>query len=47
MADGVAKVPLVEAVMREVEAWWVENGFPSDKLAIIERLKSVAQGMAY
>ncbi len=33
--------------MREVEAWWVENDFPSDKLALIERLKSVAQGMAY
>ncbi|HLY79435.1 MAG TPA: CCA tRNA nucleotidyltransferase, partial [Caulobacteraceae bacterium] len=47
MAAGVAKGPLVGAVMREVEAWWVENDFPDDKLALIERLKSVAQGMAY
>jgi poly(A) polymerase len=47
MAAGVAKGPLVGEVMREVEAWWVENDFPSDKLALIERLKSVAQGMAY
>jgi poly(A) polymerase len=47
MAAGVPKGPLVGAVMREVEAWWVENDFPSDKLALIERLKAVAQGMAY
>jgi poly(A) polymerase len=47
MAAGVAKGPLVGAVMREVEAWWVESDFPDDKLALIERLKSVAQGMAY
>ncbi len=47
MAAGVAKGPLVGAVLREVEAWWVENDFPDDKLALIERLKSVAQGMAY
>jgi len=47
MAAGVAKGPLVGEVMREVEAWWVENDFPADKLALIERLKAVAQGMAY
>jgi poly(A) polymerase len=47
MAAGVPKGPLVGQVMREVEAWWVENDFPSDKLALIERLKAVAQGMAY
>jgi poly(A) polymerase len=47
MAAGVAKGPLVGEVMREVEAWWVENDFPNDKLALIERLKAVAQGMAY
>ena len=47
MAAGVAKGPLVGEVLREVEAWWVENDFPADKLALIERLKSVAQGMAY
>jgi len=47
MAAGVAKGPLVGQVLREVEAWWVESDFPDDKLALIERLKSVAQGMAY
>ncbi|MFI4935577.1 MAG: CCA tRNA nucleotidyltransferase [Caulobacterales bacterium] len=47
MAAGVAKGPLVGQVMREVENWWVESDFPADKLSIIERLKSVAQGMAY
>ena len=47
MAAGVPKGPLVGEVLREVEAWWVENDFPNDKLALIERLKSVAQGMAY
>ena len=47
MAAGVPKGPLVGEVMREVEAWWVENDFPNDKLALIERLKAVAQGMAY
>jgi poly(A) polymerase len=47
MAAGVPKGPLVGEVIREVEAWWVENDFPDDKLALIERLKAVAQGMAY
>ncbi|HEV2364868.1 MAG TPA: CCA tRNA nucleotidyltransferase [Caulobacteraceae bacterium] len=45
-AAGVPHGPLVGAVMREVEDWWVENDFPDDKLALIERLKAVAQGMA-
>lgn len=47
MAAGVPEGPLVGEVMREVEAWWVDNDFPSDKLALIERLKAVAQGLAY
>ena len=47
MAAGVPQGPLVGEVMREVEAWWAENDFPGDKLALIERLKAVAQGMAY
>jgi poly(A) polymerase len=46
MAAGVSKGPLVGEVLREVEAWWVDNDFPTDKLALIERLKAVAQGMA-
>ncbi len=47
MAAGVPRGPLVGKVMAEVEAWWIDNDFPSDKLAVIERLKAVAQGMAY
>jgi poly(A) polymerase len=47
MAAGVPEGPLVGEVLREVESWWVESDFPTDKLALIERLKSVAQGMAY
>jgi poly(A) polymerase len=47
MAAGVPKGPLVGEVLREVERWWVDSDFPDDKLALIERLKAVAQGMAY
>ena len=46
-AAGVAPGPLVGKVMREVEAWWIDNDFTDDKLSMIERLKAVAQGMAY
>jgi poly(A) polymerase len=45
MAAGVPKGPEVGEVMREVEAWWAANDFPTDKLALIERLKAVVQGM--
>ncbi|MBV9994916.1 MAG: CCA tRNA nucleotidyltransferase, partial [Caulobacteraceae bacterium] len=46
MAAGVPRGPLVGEVMRRVEDWWVDNDFPADRLALMERLKSVAQGMA-
>ena len=46
-AAGVPSGPLVGKVMREVEAWWIDNDFTEDKLSLIERLKAVAQGMAY
>ncbi|WP_395645179.1 CCA tRNA nucleotidyltransferase [Terricaulis sp.] len=46
MAAGVPAGPKVGAVMREVEEWWIDADFPSDKLSVIERLKAVAQGMA-
>jgi poly(A) polymerase len=46
MAAGVPAGPKVGAVLREVEAWWIDADFPDDKLSIIERLKAVAQGMA-
>lgn len=47
MNAGVPKGPLVGEVMREVEAWWIDNDFLDDKLSIIEKLKAVAQGMVY
>jgi len=45
VAAGVQPGPKVGAVMREVEAWWIDSDFPDDKLSIVERLKAVAQGL--
>lgn len=42
---GVAPGPAVGAILREVEAWWVDADFPDDKLALVERLKAVAQAI--
>lgn len=47
LAAGVPKGPLVGEVMREVEEWWVDQDFMDDRLAAVERLKAVAQGMVY
>lgn len=47
IAAGVPRGPLVGEVMREVEDWWIDHDFLDDKLSLIEKLKSVAQGMAY
>ena len=47
MAAGVPEGPMVGAVLREVEAWWIDSDFTDDKLSVVERLKAVAQGMAY
>ncbi len=47
VAAGVPRGPLIGAVMRDIEAWWIDQDFPDDKLSLIERLKAVAQGMAY
>lgn len=44
---GVPKGPLVGKVLAEVEAWWVDHDFLDDKFSAIEKLKAVAQGMAY
>jgi poly(A) polymerase len=44
-AAGVAPGPKVGAVLREVEAWWIDADFPDDRLALMERLKAVAQGI--
>jgi poly(A) polymerase len=45
-AAGVQPGPLHGKVRREVEEWWIDMDFTDDKLAAIERLKAVAQGMA-
>jgi poly(A) polymerase len=47
MAAGVPKGPMVGQVLREVEDWWIDHDFLDDKLSAIEKLKAVAQGMAY
>jgi poly(A) polymerase len=47
MAAGVPEGPLVGQVRREVEDWWLDLDFTDDKLAVLERLKAVAQGLAY
>jgi poly(A) polymerase len=46
-AAGVPPGPMIGAVLREVEAWWIDQDFISDKLSVMERLKAVAQGMAF
>ncbi len=46
MAAGVPAGPLVGQVLREVEAWWIDADFPDDPLALVERLKAVAQALA-
>ncbi len=45
--SGVPKGPLVGEVLREVEDWWIDHDFIDDKFSAIEKLKAVAQGMAY
>lgn len=46
IAAGATPGPMVGAVLREVEAWWIDHDFTDDKLSIIERLKAVVQGLA-
>jgi poly(A) polymerase len=47
MAAGVPKGPMVGQVLREVEAWWIDHDFIDDRMSTVEKLKSVAQGMAF
>jgi len=47
IAAGVPKGPMVGQVLREVEDWWIDHDFIDDKLSTIEKLKAVAQGMAF
>ena len=46
MKAGVPAGPKLGEVMREIEAWWIDADFPDDRMAVIERLKAVAQGLA-
>ncbi len=47
LAAGVPEGPLVGRVRSEVEEWWIDLDFTDDKMAVLERLKAVAQGLAY
>ncbi len=47
VAAGAPRGPMVGAILREVEAWWIDADFTLDKPSVIERLKSVVQGMVF
>jgi len=47
IAAGVPRGPMVGRVLREVEDWWIDHDFIDDRMSTIEKLKSVAQGMAF
>jgi poly(A) polymerase len=47
MAAGVPKGPMVGRALREVEDWWIDHDFIDDRLSAVEKLKAVAEGMAY
>ena len=44
---GVPKGPMVGQVLREVEDWWIDQDFIDDRMSAVEKLKSIAQGMAF
>ncbi|WP_411286871.1 CCA tRNA nucleotidyltransferase [Phenylobacterium sp.] len=44
---GVPRGPMVGQVLRELEDWWVDHDFIDDPMSAVEKLKSVAQGMAF
>ena len=47
IAAGVPMGPMVGRVLREVEDWWIDHDFLDDRLSAVEKLKAVAQGMAF
>ncbi|MCP5432769.1 MAG: CCA tRNA nucleotidyltransferase [Alphaproteobacteria bacterium] len=47
MAAGVPQGPAVGRVLTEVEEWWIDNDFPPDRFALVERMKAVVRGMAF
>jgi len=44
---GVPKGPMVGEVLREIEDWWIDHDFIDDPMSAVEKLKSIAQGMAF
>jgi len=44
-AAGVPQGPMVGEVLREVEAWWIDQDFIDDREQALQRLKAVAKGM--
>jgi poly(A) polymerase len=42
---GVPAGPLVGRVLAEVEAWWIDHGFPQDDAALAERLRQAVQAL--
>jgi poly(A) polymerase len=42
---GVPRGPKIGAVLKEVEAWWIDQDFPPDRAAAIEQLRAVVQGL--
>jgi poly(A) polymerase len=43
MAAGVVRGPAVGQVLSEVEAWWMENGFTADTIALQKALRSAVE----
>lgn len=46
VAAGAARGPAVGKALREVEAWWVDQDFPEDRSAALERLRAALAGGA-
>ncbi len=46
-AAGVLPGPLFDRIRQEVEDWWLDLDFTDDKMAAVERLKAVVQGLVY
>jgi poly(A) polymerase len=45
MAAGAKEGPMVGQILREIEDWWIDEDFPSDRALALERLKTVVEGM--
>ncbi len=45
IAAGAAEGPQVGQVLAEVEGWWIDEDFPSDRSAAMDRLAAVVKGL--